>query len=120
VFIVPGYIWLNFIQIPPFLEKKSHQTTVMSPKIPSTARSIETFAQIRVGMSMSMKQVIAICGLPDADIGSGIYIYVYNLADGSQVLISAANKNNIIAINHSLKQFKGLAGTGRRLTADDF
>jgi hypothetical protein len=90
----------------------------MSPKIPSTARSIGPFAQIRVGMSM--KQVIAICGLPDADIGSGIYIYVYNLADGSQVLISAANKNNIIAINHSLKQFKGLAGTGRRLTADDF
>jgi hypothetical protein len=118
VFIVPSYIWLNFIQIPLFLEKKSHQTTVMSPKIPSTARSIETFAQIRVGMSM--KQVIAICGLPDADIGSGIYIYVYNLADGSQVLISAANKNNIIAINHSLKQFKRLAGTGRRLTADDF
>ncbi len=78
-------------------------------KIPPTARSIELFSQIKVGMSM--QQVIAICGLPDADIGSGIYIYVYNLIDGSQILISAVNKNNITAINHTLKPVKGLAGT---------
>jgi serine-type D-Ala-D-Ala carboxypeptidase/endopeptidase len=87
-------------------------------KIPPTARLIESFSQIKVGMSM--RQVIAICGLPDADIGSGIYIYVYNLTDGSQILISAVNKKNIVAINHSLKPVKGLAGNERQPMADEF
>jgi hypothetical protein len=118
VFIILGYFWLNIIQIAPLLENKSHQTVVMPAKTPATARSIEPFHKIKVGMSM--QQVIAICGLPDADIGSGIYIYVYNLTDGSQVLISAVNKNRISAINHALGKFKGLAGNERQLTTEDF
>ena len=39
----------------------------------------------RIKRKMSMKRIIKLCGEPEKDIGSGIHIYVYELADGSSV-----------------------------------
>ncbi|MGA2799485.1 MAG: hypothetical protein ABSE63_18025 [Thermoguttaceae bacterium] len=34
-----------------------------------------------------MQDVVSICGLPDHHAGSGIYIFIYELEDGSKVWI---------------------------------
>jgi hypothetical protein len=51
---------------------------------------------------LSMKQVVEVFGLPDQDIGSGIYIYVYNLTDRSQVRIGSPDGKQILYVVHSL------------------
>jgi hypothetical protein len=82
--------------IPP-LTKESFAPDMRPLKIPPTARTIAPFRRIVKGMSM--KQVIEIAGLPDRDIGSGIYIYIYNLADGSQIQIGCGHPREILYIN---------------------
>jgi hypothetical protein len=37
---------------------------------------------------MSMYLVVQKCGRPDEEIGSGLYVFVYHLRDGSKILIS--------------------------------
>ena len=72
----------------------------LAQQIPPTARTIEVFHRIKP--HMSMKQVIDICGVPDEDIGSGIHIYVYKLADGSLVRIGTPDKKRLIYVAHVL------------------
>jgi hypothetical protein len=99
VFFFLSSIWLvaNLAQVPSALTQGNSRLTMIFPKIPPTARTIEKFRQIKVGMSM--EQLRAICGEPDADIGSGVNIYVYNLSDGSSVTISGGS--TIFRIRHS-------------------
>jgi len=72
----------------------------LAQQIPSTARAIEAFRRIQP--QMSMEQIIEICGVPDEDIGSGIHIYVYKLADGSLVRIGTPDKKRLIYVAHVL------------------
>src|SRR3989440_9665242 len=72
----------------------------LAQRIPPTARTIEVFHRLKP--QMSMKQVIDICGVPDEDIGSGIHIYVYKLADGSLVRIGTPDKKRLIYVAHVL------------------
>ncbi|MFA5259614.1 MAG: hypothetical protein WC450_00110 [Candidatus Omnitrophota bacterium] len=48
-------------------------------------RTLEIFKTIKKGMNYT--QVEKLVGKPDAEIGSGIYIFVYKLSDGSEVTI---------------------------------
>ena len=66
----------------------------------SKPRTIEMFQRIK--RQMSMKQVIRLCGEPDKDIGRGIHIYVYELADGSVVRIGTPDDKKIIYVVHVL------------------
>ena len=53
--------------------------------------SIEYFQKyLKPGMDYS--DIRSIFGEPDADVGSGIHIYVYNLEDGTQVTIGYTDK----------------------------
>src|SRR2546423_3106483 len=72
----------------------------LAQRIPPTTRTIEAFR--RTKPQMSMKQVIDICGVPDEDIGSGIHIYVYKLADDSLVRIGTPDKKRLIYVAHVL------------------
>src|SRR5438067_6794354 len=72
----------------------------LAQRTPPTARTIEVFHRIK--RQMSMKQVIDICGVPDEDIGSGIHIYVYKLADGSLLRIGTPDKKRLIYVAHVL------------------
>ena len=72
----------------------------LAKQIPPTARTIEAFRRIKP--EMSMEQVIDICGIPDADIGSGIHIYVYKLSDGSLVRIGTPDEKRLIYVAHVL------------------
>ncbi len=53
--------------------------------------SIEYF-QKYLKEDMRYSQMKSIFGEPDADIGSGIHIYVYNLEDGTQVTIGYTDR----------------------------
>ena len=74
----------------------------MQPRyIPVTTRSLAPFRLITD--RLSMKQVVEVLGLPDRDIGSGIYIYVYDLADRSRVIIGTADGKRLLYVIHSLE-----------------
>jgi hypothetical protein len=62
------------------------------------ARRVEAFKGI--GPSMGLKEVEARFGPPDFDAGSGIYVYVYGLADGSEVRIGADSPDQIKYVYH--------------------
>ncbi|MDQ3712162.1 MAG: hypothetical protein M3388_08095 [Acidobacteriota bacterium] len=67
-------------------------------------RTIEMFRRIK--RRMSMKQVIELCGEPDKDIGSGIHIYVFALADGSVVRVGTPDDERIMYVVHMLANGK--------------
>jgi Domian of unknown function (DUF4952) len=73
----------------------------MQPRyIPVTTRSIAPFRLITD--RLSMKQLVEVFGLPDRDIGSGIYIYVYDLADRSRIIIGSPDGKRLLYVIHSL------------------
>lgn len=51
------------------------------------SRTIHSFEFI--GAGTTLRQVVAKLGAPDRDIGSGIHIYVYELADGTEVWVGS-------------------------------
>lgn len=42
-------------------------------------------------------------GPPDEDVGSGVYLYVYHLADGSDVIVGSNDGKTIRGITHRVK-----------------
>ena len=60
--------------------------------------TIKVFRSIK--RRMSMKEVIGLCGEPDGDIGSGIHIYIYKLADGSVVRVGTPDDKQIMYVVH--------------------
>jgi hypothetical protein len=57
----------------------------MFPNAPEKAKAVSCFRALTRDMSMNM--VVAKCGRPDEELGSGIYIFVWHLDDGSTVSI---------------------------------
>jgi hypothetical protein len=54
-----------------------------------------------------MQQVIAKLGKPDRDVGSGIYIFVYQLSDDSCIWIGSADNSRIMYVRHGTKSIDG-------------
>ncbi len=73
-------------------------TTVMFPNAPKKAQSVECFRSLRRGMSM--EAVVQKCGRPDDQLGSGIYIFVWRLADGSTVTIGTPYLEKICDVRY--------------------
>jgi hypothetical protein len=46
-----------------------------------------------------MTDVVWKCGIPDEHQGSGIYIFLYDMADGSVVVIGTADLKKLMYIN---------------------
>jgi hypothetical protein len=57
----------------------------MFPNAPEKAQSVKCFRALKPEISMNV--VVQKCGRPDEELGSGIYIFVWHLADGSRVSI---------------------------------
>jgi hypothetical protein len=85
----------------PALTKADLPRAMQPHHIPVTTRSIAPFRLITD--RLSMKQVVEVFGLPDRDIGSGIYIYVYNLVDRSRVLIGTPDGKRLLYAIHALE-----------------
>ena len=60
--------------------------------------TIKAFRSIK--RRTSMKEVIRLCDEPDKDIGSGIHIYLYKLADGSLVQVGTPDDKQIMYVMH--------------------
>ena len=56
------------------------------PHAPEKAKTAECFRSLTP--ETSMYTVVQKCGRPDEERGSGLYVFVYHLQDGSSVLIS--------------------------------
>ena len=49
---------------------------------------------------LTFPELVRRVGEPDDDIGSGVYIYRYHLADGSLVIVGTADRQKISGITH--------------------
>ena len=64
----------------------------------TTARTIDKYQQIQSGMSF--EDICRIVGSPDQDVGSGLYIFVYELDDGSVVYMGFASLSTVMYVSH--------------------
>jgi hypothetical protein len=72
---------------------------------PATVRQLEPFKKLK--RDSSVMDMIKLVGNPDDEAGSGIYILVYKLEDGTEVHIGAANLNeSLMYIVHVSKDGK--------------
>ena len=55
------------------------------------------FDFLRLGMSY--QEVVSRVGEADRDVGSGIHIMVYDLTDGTQLMLSFPSLDNLIAVH---------------------
>jgi hypothetical protein len=62
--------------------------------LPPTARKESVFTKLTA--ATTFKEMLGWAGAPDADIGSGIHIYVYRLDDGSEVWVGTPGGDRII------------------------
>jgi hypothetical protein len=79
----------------------------MFPNAPEKAQSVGCFRALKP--EMSMNTVVQKCGRPDEELGSGIYIFVWHLADGSTVSIGTPYLEKIGDIRYSDSSGKGLS-----------
>jgi hypothetical protein len=65
-------------------------------------RTLESFRALKKAVAYS--DVVAWVGFADKDVGSGIHVLVYGLADGSQVLLGFADFQSLMYVKHQLKK----------------
>jgi hypothetical protein len=66
-----------------------------------TSRTLDAFQKITA--DMDFRKVCALVGIPDWETGSGLLIYVYDLKDGTQVLIGFGGPTDLVYVIHMLK-----------------
>lgn len=69
------------------------------PSAPAQAQNVGCFVSLT--LEMSMYAVVQKCGRPDEDIGSGLYVFVYHLHDGSTVMISTPYLTRIDSVSYT-------------------
>ncbi len=74
------------------------------PNAPETARHIDAFRSLK--RAMTMADVVRQCGPPDLDVGSGFYIFIYNLDDGSTVRVETGDLKRLLCVIHDEKSGK--------------
>jgi hypothetical protein len=68
------------------------------PDAPKTARVLAPFRKIQPRMTMI--DVVKLCGIPDEHQGSGIFIFLYRLRDGSVVAIGTGDLRHLMYAQH--------------------
>jgi hypothetical protein len=68
------------------------------PDAPKTARVLAPFHKIQP--KMTMVDVVKLCGIPDEHQGSGIFIFIYHLRDGSVVAIGTSDLKHLMYAQH--------------------
>jgi hypothetical protein len=71
----------------------------MFPNGPEKAQSVACFRALKP--EISMDAVVQKCGRPDEELGSGIYIFVWHLVDGSTVSIGTPTLEKIRDIRYT-------------------
>ena len=68
------------------------------PDAPKTARNVECFRSFT--NESAMTDVVRKCGIPDEHQGSGIFIFLYDMDDGSLVAVGTAGLKKLLYMNH--------------------
>lgn len=68
------------------------------PDAPKTVRDVRCYTSFTT--SSSMQEVVRKCGIPDEHQGSGIYIFLYDMIDGSVVAIGTSDLKHLMYVNH--------------------
>jgi hypothetical protein len=71
----------------------------MFPNAPEKTKNVDCFRSLKKGMPV--EAVVQKCGRPDEEVGSGIYIFVWNLADGSTVSIGTPSLEKICEVRYT-------------------
>lgn len=65
---------------------------------PKTARQVKCFRSFTEDSTMI--DVVRKCGIPDEHQGSGIFIFLYDMADGSLVAVGTPDLKRLLYISH--------------------
>jgi hypothetical protein len=65
--------------------------------LPRNERQKSDFGFLKKGMSY--QEIVTRVGEADRDVGSGLYVYEYALADGSRIYLSFASINKLLSAN---------------------
>jgi hypothetical protein len=65
---------------------------------PKTVRDVKCYASFAT--TSTMQEVVRKCGIPDEHQGSGIYIFLYDMSDGSVVAIGTSDLKHLMYVNH--------------------
>ena len=65
---------------------------------PKTVRDVNCYTSFAT--SSGMQEVVRKCGIPDEHQGSGIYIFLYDMSDGSVVAIGTSDLKHLMYVNH--------------------
>lgn len=68
------------------------------------AKEAATFRKITP--AMPMLDIFRTVGLPDADIGSGLHVFVYHLRDGGKMLIGTADVKRLLCLDYVTRDGK--------------
>jgi hypothetical protein len=64
--------------------------------------SLSDFSFIDIGMSYD--DIVERVGEPDRDVGSGVYLFVYDLNDGGEIMLSFISLESLQAVYHYEQQ----------------
>jgi len=70
--------------------------TAMFPNAPEKTQSIDCFRTVT--RDMSVYAVVQKCGRPDEELGSGMYIFVWRMEDGSTVSLGTGSLQKIFDV----------------------
>jgi hypothetical protein len=65
---------------------------------PKTARNVRCFRSFTDNSAMT--DVVMKCGIPDEHQGSGIYIFLYDMNDGSVVAVGTSDLKKLLYVTH--------------------
>lgn len=81
---------------------KTYLKGLAGTKAPQKARQLEDFKAIKI--NTTMRDIFLIVGTPDDEVGSGLFIFVYNLDDSTKVWIGTTSLDSTpLYITHILK-----------------
>jgi hypothetical protein len=68
------------------------------PVAPKTARTVQCFASFTPKSAMT--DVVSKCGIPDEHQGSGIFIFLYDMDDGTLVAVGTPDLKRLLYVTH--------------------
>lgn len=77
---------------------RTTSSTVVTVAAEPSSLTVDSFKFI--GLTTTLQDVTAKLGPPNRDIGSGIYIYMYYLSDGSIVWIGSVDGSRILYVRY--------------------
>ena len=73
--------------------------SLIFPNAPEKTQSIDCFRALTA--EMSMHAVVQKCGRPDEELGSGFFIFVWHMADGSSIAIGTPSLDKIYDVTYT-------------------